>query len=184
MFLCVCVWGGVEMVVFLPQVVSNLCESVICPPQPSEEWEWEADATSGSGQSFLKKKIGVYTYFDILFYVFECSACMCIYAPCLGLVPKEGQMRPSEPPELELQMVVSRHVGAGNRAPPRSSERAASALGHWAISPAPGQTSFKEWPSGPTCEISKCAIFSVLRITQKQQSAMLRTPHPSGLFWF
>lgn len=35
---------------------------------------------------------------------------MYIYAPCLGLVPKRGQMRASCSLGLELQIVVSHHV--------------------------------------------------------------------------
>ena len=47
-----------------------------------------------------------------------------------------GQKRATVPLELELQMVVTHHVGAGSFA------RAASAYNHWAISPAHQQLVF------------------------------------------
>ena len=47
-----------------------------------------------------------------------------------------GQKRATVPLELELQMVVTHHVGAGSFA------RAASASNHWAISPARQQLVF------------------------------------------
>lgn len=50
----------------------------------------------------------------------------------------EGQNRALDPLELELQMVVSRHVG--NEIKSRSSRREASALNCCAVSPALGQS--------------------------------------------
>jgi hypothetical protein len=40
--------------------------------------------------------------------------CMHVCAPCMRLVPTESRKRVSDPLELELQMVVSHHMGAGN----------------------------------------------------------------------
>jgi hypothetical protein len=48
------------------------------------------------------------------------------YATCVP-GPREGQAEWPDPLELELQMVVSGHVGAGNH---RSSARAAKVLNH------------------------------------------------------
>ena len=48
-----------------------------------------------------------------MFYVYECIACMYVRTPvsCSAY----GQKRASDPLELELWMVVSRHMGAGNQ---------------------------------------------------------------------
>jgi hypothetical protein len=46
-------------------------------------------------------------------YVYECFACRHIYAPCV-CSDYRGQKRASDSPELQLWMVVSRHVGTEN----------------------------------------------------------------------
>ena len=53
-----------------------------------------------------------------------------------------GQKKASDPLELELQVVVSHHVGTGHQMP--VFYKAASALDCWANSPAPNPNS-SEW---------------------------------------
>ena len=53
------------------------------------------------------------------------QACMCTVCMSVALKGQEGVL---EPLELELQAVVSHHVGAGNPTQPRG--RAASTLSH------------------------------------------------------
>lgn len=67
-----------------------------------------------------------------------------------------GQKRALDPLELELQMVIICHVGAGNQT--RSSCPAANAPNCWAICPAPAMISFNSvWhqpiqqKTGPFC---------------------------------
>lgn len=52
-------------------------------------------------------------FFKNLLYFCESFACVCICVPHVPLVPR-GQKRVSNALELEFQMVVSHHVGAGN----------------------------------------------------------------------
>lgn len=52
----------------------------------------------------------LYTYLDLFIYVYECFACVYV---CLPLVPLEVRRR-HQIPRLELEMVVSHHVGGGN----------------------------------------------------------------------
>ena len=61
---------------------------------------------------FLVFLLTIFGFF-FFFCVYECFVCMCI---CVSCVCSAGgdQKRASHPPELELQMVVSRHVSAGN----------------------------------------------------------------------
>lgn len=47
-------------------------------------------------------------------YMYECSFWLYVCAPHACLVPAEARNRASDPLELELQIVLSHHVGAGN----------------------------------------------------------------------
>jgi hypothetical protein len=50
-----------------------------------------------------------------LSYAYECFACMYVRAPHLFLMPVESRRGHQISSDLELQTVVSSHVGAGNR---------------------------------------------------------------------
>ena len=60
-----------------------------------------------------------FVLFLILFYVYECDACMYISVP-VSCSAHGGQKRVSDPPELELLTVISHHVGAGIPTPARA----------------------------------------------------------------
>lgn len=50
----------------------------------------------------------------LLFYGCKCFSCMYVYLPHACLVPTESQKREPDPLELELQVFLDHHVGAGN----------------------------------------------------------------------
>ena len=47
--------------------------------------------------------------------MFKKVACICVYAPHACLVPEKARKKVLGSLELELQMVVSCHMGTGNR---------------------------------------------------------------------
>lgn len=65
---------------------------------------------------------------------------MCIYAPCLGLVPKRCLMRASFSLELELGATI----GTGNGTPGPLEEQPAVPLTAEESTPASGQSFFEE----------------------------------------
>ena len=67
----------------------------------------------------------VYVYMCICVYVYMC---ICVYMYVCVPCPQGGQRGTQDLRELELQAVVSCHVGAGNQT--RSSVRRARALNH------------------------------------------------------
>lgn len=52
--------------------------------------------------------------FILLSYVYECFADMYVSTPCVCLVPKVFQKRASDLLGLELQKILSCHLGGGN----------------------------------------------------------------------
>jgi nuclear pore complex protein Nup62 len=81
----------------------------------------------------------IYLCMYMLFCVYismHACAVLCVYiCVCMCLVPLEARRGPQIPPELELEMVVSHHVGAGNWT--QVLWKSSFALNHWAISSAP-----------------------------------------------
>lgn len=65
-----------------------------------------------------------------VYFHFMCMSVLTVHYVC---VPCVRLKRASDPPDLELQTVVSHHLSAGNRV--RSSARAVSALNHCILSP-------------------------------------------------
>jgi formate hydrogenlyase subunit 4 len=65
---------------------------------------------------YIPNQDGLYIYFLLiyLFYVYECFACISVCAPYACLVSMEIRREISDSLVLEVQIVVSNHVGAGN----------------------------------------------------------------------
>lgn len=70
--------------------------------------------------------------------MWEFYLCVCLCSEGTETWREEEGAASPFPPELELQMVMSHYVHAGDPAP-RSSGRAANVLYHWAIAPVPTQ---------------------------------------------
>ena len=57
-----------------------------------------------------------YVHMLRLFYVYECFAYVYVFVPCVHMPGAlRDQKRALGPLELELQMIVSHHLGAGNQ---------------------------------------------------------------------
>lgn len=67
----------------------------------------------------------VYVCECIFFYMYRCFIYMSAYVPLTWILPMETRKRDHIPLQLELQTVVSCHLGAGNRT--QSSEKAVNA---------------------------------------------------------
>jgi hypothetical protein len=93
------------------------------------------EPTCGNWAEIFQKNINLWVpRFRFLMYVYECET-SCAYVRHMHTWGPGGQKRVSDPQELELQLVVGGHVGAGTES--RTSTRAISVLNYWAISPSP-----------------------------------------------